>query len=254
MSVLNVERTTPSYKEGWLTTVFMLALCFSSPQIWAEDINFITLGAAPWASENENTGDIEGVFPLLMDELESRLGHEITIALTPFARIHRELASGRQDCTILVSTPELAAITEQGAFISHHAIGVIARRGIILNEYEDIIPLTISVLRGTKVSPKFDNDKRLKKEFDTNYVIGLRKLSHKRLDAIFGAIPTIRYLAEQEGLSDQLGGHFVLEDVPLLLQCSKKSSKLHLMRELNQTILDMHTDGTITAIKEKYYF
>lgn len=233
--------------------LFTLLAIFSSLS-FSKNLNFITLDVVPWASINPDTGEPEGVFPLVVSEFEKRLGHKIDITLTPFARIHRELESGRQDCTILVSNSDLERAAVQGELLSYHAIGVIARKGITLNDYDDLRPLTISVLRGSNVSPRFDNDSTLKKEFDTNYSIGLRKLSHKRLDAIFGAIPTIRFLASQEGFSDYLGEDLVLEDVPLLLQCSKKSANLDVMMDLNQVILDMHEDGTIDKIKEDYFF
>ncbi|MFT7560415.1 MAG: polar amino acid transport system substrate-binding protein [Flavobacteriales bacterium] len=233
--------------------VFFLSI-FIAQGVFAEDLNFITLEVSPWASINPETGEPEGVFPLVVREFEKRSGHKINITLTPFARIQRELESGRQDCTILVTNAELARVTEQGKLLSHHAIGVIARKGLVLSSYDDLNPLTISVLRGSNVSAKFDNDSSLKKEFDTNYSIGLRKLSHNRLDAIFGAIPTIRYLAAQEGYSDLLGDDLVLEDVPLLLQCSKRSPNLKLMPLFNQAISDMHKDGTIAKIKKDYYF
>lgn len=237
-----------------LYSIILFSCLIVIPCANAEKLKFITLQVAPWASVNSETNEPEGFFPLVVEELEKRLGHQIEITLTPFARVQRELETGRQDCTVLVTNDDLARVTEQGRLLSYHPIGVVARKGLKLETYDDLKPLTISVLRGSNISPKFDNDTTLNKEFDTNYSIGLRKLSHKRLDAIFGAIPTIRYLAKQEGYNDLLGESFVFENTPLLLQCSKLSPHLKLMPSLNKAIADMHEDGTIDRMKSRYQF
>ena len=104
------------------------------------------------------------------------------------------------------------------------------------------------------MTPEFEADDNLKKEFDTDYLIGLRKIEHGRLDAIAGAVPTIQYLANQEGNAQYLGDALVLADVPLVLQCSIHSTKLFMMPALNNAIEEMKKDGALEKIKRKYYF
>ena len=235
-------------------TFIVFAIALSSSVSAGETLKFITIDVAPWASNSPDGKSVQGVFPEVIDELEQRTGFEIVVTLTPFARIQRELESSRQDCTILASNSELQRITDQGEIVSTHAMGVIARKGIKLESREDLSKLTISVLRGSDIAADVNERLVLKKEFDTNYLIGLRKLSHMRLDAIFGALPTIRHLADQENLSKYLGDSLVLEEIPLLLQCSKKSSKLALMPALNKAIRQMHEDGTLDEIKKEFFF
>lgn len=232
----------------------IVLLWITSPAATAAQLRFITLDVAPWASVDANTGDVVGVFADVIKEIEQRTGHKVEMTLTPFARIDRELESGQQDCTILVPGDSRKKFTQQGELLSYHTIGVIARPGVNLETYEDLKPLTISVLRGAPMSPQFDADTSLLKEFDTDYLIGIRKIAHKRLDAIAGAVSTIRFLAKQQGMAEHLGQQLALTEVPLLLQCSKKSPNIAIMPELNDAIRALKQDGTLRTIEEHYHF
>jgi polar amino acid transport system substrate-binding protein len=220
----------------------------------AKDLKFITLEVAPWASFDPATKQPVGVFPDVVKELERRTGHKIAMALHPFARIDHELESGGQDCTIIVWNEQRTRFVVKGELVSTHIVGVVARKGVTLKTYDDLKPLTISVLRGLALDPKFDNDSTLKKYFDTDYMMGIRKIAHNRLDAIAGAIPTIAFLAKQEGMAGYLGDRLVLGEIPLVLQCSKKSPSLDIMPELDKAIRDMLEDGTMERIKAANYF
>jgi polar amino acid transport system substrate-binding protein len=239
------------FKSGNLLALILIACTQHS---YAAELKFITIDVAPWASVDAKTGASVGVFPEVVREIERRTGHTIEMQFTPFARVDRELQSGRQDCTILVSGDKRAGFVEEGALVSYHPIGVIARKGVTLKTYADLKPLTISVLRGAAMTPEFEADDSLRKEFDTDYLIGLRKIEHGRLDAIAGAVPTIRYLASQEGNLAHLGDEIILANVPLVLQCSRKSTHLPLMPALNNAIEDMKLDGVLDKIKAKFYF
>ncbi len=215
-------------------------------------LSFITIEAAPWASTRSDTGEQEGAFIEIIRALEKRLDRKINITITPFARIDRELASGDHDCTILIPRPDDLVV--KGIVVSYHPIGFIPRKGVSINRYEDIKPLRLSVIRGGTLTPEFDEDPDLYKEFDTDYLIGLRKVARARLDAIVGAIPTLQYLAEQEGLDSHLGEAFTVLEVPLIFQCAKNSNQLALMPQINQALESIKTDGTLERIRSQYYF
>lgn len=230
----------------WFGSVLIGAL-LAGPAA-ATELKFITIEAEPWASVDPATHKAVGYFPNLVHELERRTGYKITMTLSPYARIDHELESGLQDCTVVIITKERSRIAKVGEQVSSHPLGVIARKGVPLHSYADLKSLSISVLRGADILPKFDGDSSLKKEFDTDYVTGLLKISHKRVDAVAGSIPTIRFLAQQKGLADTLGDNLVLNDVPISLQCSNRSKHLADMPKLNQAIKAMRTDGTLDKL------
>jgi polar amino acid transport system substrate-binding protein len=215
----------------------------------ARDLGFVTIDAAPWASQDKASGKPVGVFPDVVRELERRTGFTIRQTLVPFARIDHELEAGHQDCTIIVWNDSRARIVTRGELVARHAVGVVGRKGLSLRSYDDLRGLKLSALRGAQLNSGFDNDPTILKEYDSDYLLGIRKVAMGRLDGVVGAIPTILFLARKEGLEDRLGDRLMLGEIPLNLQCAQRSPNLDLMPALNQAIRDMRADGTIDRIK-----
>ncbi|MBE8718115.1 substrate-binding periplasmic protein [Cellvibrio polysaccharolyticus] len=229
-----------------------VAASASVTQAAENTFSFISLDVAPWASKNPVTGENEGAFVEIVKEVERRLQKEVEITITPLARVERELQAGTRDCTILISLPDELVV--KGSVVATHGIGFIARKGVHIREYNDIKPLKLSVIRGGLVNDEFDNDENLHKEFDTDYLMGLRKVARGRLDAIVGAIPTLQYLAEQEGLSDSLEAPFPVLEVPLVFQCSRNSPNLDQMEAIDKILVSIKEDGTLEKIQKQYHF
>ncbi|WP_085373242.1 substrate-binding periplasmic protein [Magnetospirillum sp. ME-1] len=227
-----------------------LALCmFLGGTAAAEPVRFVTIDTAPWASVEPKSGKAEGVFPDIVAELVRRTGLDILVELQPFARIPRELETSRQDCTILVWNEQWAPFMVQGEVVSNHPVGVIARKGLRLRSYENLRGLSVSVLRGLPLGPRFDGDESVHRQYDTDYLQGLNKLAHGRVDAVAGALPTIAYLAEQNGLDRHLGDRLELSQMLLRFQCAKGSPRLDVMPAIDAAIRAMLADGTIERIK-----
>lgn len=226
----------------------------ASSAAMARDLKFITIDVAPWASADPKTGKPWGVFPAVVDEIARRTGAKITYTLHPFSRIDRELETGGQDCTIIVWTDDRARIVEKGELVSNHPMGVIARKGVAINSYDDLRDHTISVLRGLSIDSRFDADQNIRRDYDDDYAMGLRKIAHGRVDGVAGAIPTISFLAKQLKLEDNLGNALQLSTIPLVLQCAKKSPNIDFMPNLNQAIRDMRDDGTLKRILDDNFF
>jgi polar amino acid transport system substrate-binding protein len=228
---------------GFFFLIFPVS-CFS------ESLKFISLEVAPWSYSSEKNERYKGVFPDVVKEIERRTGHHIEITMTSFSfeRIDRELKLGRQDCAIVIEDEVRNEYVILGETLFEHSMGVIARRGLILHEYSDLYGYVISTNKKITISDKFVADKKIKKVFDVDYRIGLRKIKHGRIDAVAGAIPTIEYLANQEGMSDLLGDPLILKMQPVSLQCSKNSKKIRFMDSINQAIKSMKKDGTLSKI------
>lgn len=216
------------------------------------ELSFITIDVAPWAYRDAQTGEALGAFVDIVRALELKTGYRIAKTLTPFARVDRELETGDHDCTILV--PRSEKIVQHGSLITDHDIGVVSRADNPITNYGDLKGQRISLLRGSSISEEFDEDDAFSREYDTDYLIALRKLDRKRVDGIAGAIPTILHLAEESGLSDSIAPPLKLTDIPLTFQCSLNSPHLALMPELNAAIEALRASGELEAIVEKYHF
>ena len=246
---------TLGIRERFAALVALMVALFGGPAASATELRLVTIDVAPWASTDAVSGKPVGVFPEVVAEIERRTGYTIAISLQPFVRIPRELEAGHEDCSILVWSDGWAPFMVKGELVSTHVFGVIARKGIKLARFDDLIGMKVSVLRGLSLGDRFDDDQRIQREFDTDYITGLRKMTHNRLDAVAGALPTIRYLARQQGMSAALGAELVLSEVELPFQCAKGSAHLDAMPAVNQAIRDMRADGTIDRIKRDYdYF
>jgi polar amino acid transport system substrate-binding protein len=227
-------------------------LSLSAVAATAADLRFISIDAAPWGWIDAGGGP-RGVFPALVAELEARTGHRIDVAIRAFPRIDRDLESGDRDCTVVLWNEKRARIVEKGEDVLVFPFGVIARRGLRLERYEDLHGLVISVTRDLTVDPRFDADPALGKEFDKDYRAGLEKMARGRVDAIAGVIPTIRYIARRNGLGDQIGQALQLRTVPIALQCARGSAHVGRMGELGAAIRAMRADGTVERIMAEHY-
>ncbi|CAA7624573.1 ABC transporter substrate-binding protein [Magnetospirillum sp. UT-4] len=227
------------------TVVLLLLAAVTASGARAETVRLLTIDAAPWASLDA-AGRPAGALPAIAAELSARTGHTVTIDLMSLARMEREL--GEYDCTIILWSERRAALVERGEDVYPMPFGVIARKGVTLDSYDDLLPLVISVVRSLAIDPRFDADPALHKDFDTDYLQGLRKIAHRRLDAVAGAIPTIRYQALKAGLADEMGQHLTLRTVPLTLQWVRTSPRLGLLPEFNRAIQAMRADGTLDRI------
>ena len=236
-------------------TLIAAAAALTTSAVAAErSLKFITIDVAPWASLDKKTGKPWGVFPAVVEEIARRADVKISYTLHPFSRIDRELETGGQDCTIIVWSDERARIVKRGELVSDHPMGVIARKGVSLKKYDDLNGLTVSVLRGLAVDPRFDADQTVRRDYDDDYAQGLRKIAHGRLDAIAGAIPTIQFVARQDGLDKHLGDVLAINTMPLVLQCARKSPNIDFMPKLDQAIRDMRDDGTLKRILDENFF
>ncbi|MGE5545541.1 MAG: substrate-binding periplasmic protein [Solirubrobacterales bacterium] len=241
------------FRAKWaaLVVAFLLA---SGPAARAADLRFISVDAPPWGGY-DTAGEPTGAFPDIVREIEHRTGHHVAVSLQSLARIERDLETGEQDCTILLWNEARARYVDRGDDVYMMTFGVIAAAGIPLRKYEDLHRLTVSVVRNLSIDPRFDQDAAVRKDFDKDYEIGVKKIAHRRLDGIAGAIPTILWIAKQSGLSDRLGDRLVLTRIPLALQCSKRSPQIGRIGEINAAIQAIRADGTLGRILNEHgYF
>jgi polar amino acid transport system substrate-binding protein len=239
-----------NFFDGLFRMMSLILILSYSVHTHSEELKFITLNVAPWAYFNKNKSKLLGVFPDLVHEIEKRTGNNIHVSLTFFAfdRINRELELGRQDCTMVIREKKRDQFVILGESVVELSMGVVAKKGINLDEYKDLYGLRISVLKILSEKGKFMDDNQLTKVFDTDYEAGLRKMQHRRLEAIAGPIGKIQYLARKNGFDDLLGAPLVLKQEPIHLQCSKKSKNLKHLDKLNQAIKSIKSDGTLAKI------
>jgi polar amino acid transport system substrate-binding protein len=233
-----------------LWAVFGLMMLLAAP-VPAAEVRFVTVDAAPWASYDAE-GRPVGAFPEIIAELIRRSGHRMPMLLQTFARIERDLEMGAQDCTILLWSEKRAHLVEMGEVVYPMPFGIIARKGVVLKRYEDLLPLTVSMVRGVAFDPRFEADTRIRRDQDKDYRQSLQKLLHGRVEAVSGALPTILYQAREAGMTDSIGDILELARLPLALQCGKVSPALAEMGEMSRILRNMVADGSLPAILARH--
>ena len=214
--------------------LFFIFIYAHSFYLYAEEVKFITIEVAPWAFQKD--GEVAGIFSDILNEVEVLSGYRTKRSLTSFgfSRVYKELESGRADCMIAILNEKKSGDYFLGAKLFDHSMGVFLHSSLHLSVYEDLLGLTLSTHKEILFSEGFHKDKRIKKEFDSSYEIGIKKVSKKRVDGMVGAVSTIKYLASNMGLSDALGEPMVLVKEPVHLLCSNKSKKAKVVDDVNE--------------------
>jgi polar amino acid transport system substrate-binding protein len=232
---------------GW----FFGAVAMAALPASAAEIRFVSIDAAPWAFYDAHDRPA-GAFAEIVAELGRRSGHTLPIALQSFARIERDLELGAQDCTIILWMDSRARLVEMGEAIYSMPFGIVARKGVPLTRYDDLLPLRVSMVKGVAFDKRFEADDRITRDLDKDYGQSLQKLAHGRVDAVSGAIPTILHQIRRAEMDDQIGDILELSRIPLALQCSKTSPQLPHMAGLGAVIRAMKDDGTVSVILARH--
>lgn len=234
-----------------LLAFVVLLFSLRTAPLLAADLLFASIEAPPWAGLDEQERPV-GAFADIVEELRRRTGHRIAISLYSLARLEREMEGGSSDCSIFLWSDRRERYVQRGEPVYGMTFGVIARPGVRLQSYDDLLPLSVSIIRNLRIDPRFDGDSRLHLEFDKDYLAGLQRLERRRVDAIAGALPTIAAQARDAGLDHVLGSRLVLSEIPLTLQCSLQSRQLGAMPDLDAALRAMRQDGTLPRLLAVY--
>lgn len=231
-------------------------LFFASFATAAEEKAFIRFATAELAPYGFRDGaQSQGYWYDLANQLASEAKLDHSNVLLPFARLFRSMDQKETDCTFLAGTENtrkhFRLIESTGSSLTG---GVLARKGIILDDYEDLIGLRIGISLGIKIVPKFDNDQRLTKVSVTNYQHATAMLSRGRIDATAGAIESLLYNMRKLGGDGaaQIGSAFALSSFPIYLSCRKTWHNAAVEKELKEALIRMRDTGQITKIVESY--
>lgn len=206
---------------------------------------------APWGFPRARSlGGVEevGVIFDFIKEFERRSPHKVLRRLLPYARVEVELEHGGCDFALMAWSDKRARYANKGAVLVPLEFGVIAVKGQRLRQYEDLKALSISVARGLKVAPRFDEDESLAKAFDRDNLTGVKKAAMRRTSAVAGSLSTLRWLISELGVEEQFGDTLVLQINDFAAAYSKRSAHPELESAVNGVFNAMVADGTAGKI------
>ncbi len=182
-------------------------------------------------------GEISGYLFKIAKSILKEAGYPQNVGMVPIKRMISEVSSGAADCTIAASSPFARKTFTQIEPIGHTLdVGVIPRKGVNLRTYEDLAGLRIGVPAGMSIGDPFDSDTTLTKVATPDYEKSALMLTHGRIDAIMGAIDSIRFSAFSKAriVHNIFGEPLITQSYPEMLMCNK----------------DLPDDGYVLALKE----
>lgn len=236
---------------SWLLIVVIILPIKSFPK-GEDEIVMLTMNLIPYGfynTQGEATGVLFDVMNQIIDQSKIGKSHH----LVPINRKLSLLAEKRKICALGANTSDIVAkniIIEPINYLV--TAGVISRSPKNLNNYESLKQLVIAVPQGVYFDEKFAHDPSLNKVDTLRYLSAVKNFQLGYVDAIAGAIETIKYVAEVEGVSEKAFSEpFVFQRYNIVLYCTPYVSE-DLRKKLRTVVKSLNKAGVIANIIQKY--
>ncbi len=191
-------------------------------------------------------------------ELEKRLGITLQPRVCPFKRCLLELESGALDLFSGFTKNDEREKYLAYSTPSYSTVSVVfyVRKGEsdILKSYDDLYKLRVGHVFESHYFDPFNTDTAIQKVDVAMEQRLLPMLSSNRIDTYVGTDPNASYEVLTKGFKSKLekATYSPNVEVPLYFAVSRKSKHLALLSKIGQAIQDMHDDGTMARIHDKY--
>ncbi|MCV2367897.1 transporter substrate-binding domain-containing protein [Paucibacter oligotrophus] len=191
----------------------------------------------------------------LLNEFERRSGHSTVRTLTPYARVERNLQLGEVDFSLMAWGEARASYANRGTAFVPLEFGVMARKGVSLKSYADLLKVVVAAPRGLKVDPRFDVDPDVRKELLLDYTQAIRMtIAERDAKAVAGSLSSLNHIIHKLGLEAEFGDVLVLNTTYLTVAFSKKSPLSSAEAQVNAVFKAIVDDGTAKKIYERWMF
>lgn len=204
-------------------------------------------------------GRYSGVDVELMQQICQRLSLQLVIRPMPLARAQEMMKYGQVDVmTGILRTPEREAFIDyiEPPYLMRNdkVFYMRADSSLVLDRYEELIPLHIGVKRGAHYDPRFDLDTALRKSEVTTTEQSFRKLQQHRIDTL------ITTEIEGDYLIKSYGWEGTFRKAPLRFSSltgvyigfSKASPHHDLIPEISHELAHMVANGDIDRLMTSY--
>lgn len=206
-------------------------------------------------------GTVEGVDVELLREMARRLKVKIKIVEVPWVRCLVDMEKGSAD--ILSAALKRAEREKYMYYLeppyieySTKCFYVKKGSGIVIKKYADIYKYKVGMTRGSAYFPQFDDDERVNKVVvaDTNQLIKMLLAEH--IDVFIGTEEVIEYFIltnknYDRSLFKKAAFEYKLK-TPFYFTVSRKSPFMRRVPEMEKILRDLHKEGFIQRVKDKY--
>jgi len=234
-----------------LTTAYLPSKAYSDNQ---SPLKVVTLPLPPWGFQNE-VGQSNGICYEWANAIAERMGRKVDNRIVPMARLFKSIEYGQADFSIMLRTPysEKFSIPIANVGVPFRTI-VWPRKGIEINNYNDLKKVRISMARGLKVGGQFAKQKNLRIMPSMDYAHSMQMFRAGRVDAIIGTQQSLSYNAIKTGLvpTQEFDTPFVLANLEGWVQASQEFAAREGLDELKAATKSLIADGTFERIYRKY--
>ncbi|MDT8446195.1 MAG: transporter substrate-binding domain-containing protein [bacterium] len=231
-----------------LSRLFLPLLCLIvfSPQAKAQAPVADILEAAPWGfytPRPDGSRQLSGLWAPVVKQLQDRTGITIQTRLSPYARVLRNLATGRADLTVLIRSKRLDGAVVYAGKCFDLATVVVAKPGLAIDDLKHLEGKKVGVLRGLPYPKEFDQNPQIEKIEVRSYEVMVQMFLADRLDYIAGPNISLAHHLNQQSSRIRTGKPLILERAEVWLQISAKSPLRAQAPLFEKAVNDMRQEG-----------
>jgi len=237
-------------KERCFSISVFIASVLLATTAFAADLKIVTVDLPPYGYTMDNA-------PAgLTFEIGNALAREA--GLNPVNRIARlqrgveEIANGRADLVIMLSTPKVKEVAIALGQVMPMETVVMGHSGVPLGAPEDLIGKTVASVRDARYDNRISDNSGVTLYPCKNYLHGLKMVAGKRVDAIIGPRLGLLHSIRDNGLSRQdFGEPLILRKTFATVFLSRKAPAEYWDR-LRQALRQIKVNGTADELIGKY--
>jgi len=217
-----------------------------------DSIKVMVMSQTPYGFITKD-GQKTGVLYDILNQIikTSRIGKSISIV--PTKRLVAIMKETQKVCTIFANSPDVSEFDYIEAIGFELTAGILPAKGIKLDNYSSLKNKVIAVPLGIIFDKKFHTDDTLIKVRPPHYINAIKMLKKGRVDAVAGALLTLRYIAKKEGMSPMFFDKPLLfgqANVYLVCTTNLNSST---REKLKKAVITLKSNGTIQRILTQYF-
>lgn len=218
-----------------------------------DNVSIVTMEQVPYGFKADNEKTV-GVFYDILNNIMIASDIDQENRLLPLNRLFTNMSTRQDMCSLIADTPEvvdkLDLVEPIGLPLN---LGVLPKKGVILEHYTNLKGLTIAVPLGVYFDEHFNNDPTLSIVSPRNYTNAIKLLKNGQIDAIAGAILALKFIGIKEGMvATDFGSPLILSRNEVQLVCSHGLSK-KTRQKLKDTVIELKSNGTIQDTLDVYF-
>jgi len=214
-------------------------------------IKMLIMHQIPYGFKDENNEKTGVLYDILYQIIKTSNMNK-SINIVPPKRLVAMMQDNKV-CTIVANTPDIKIFDLIEPVGFKLTAGILPAIGITLDSYSSLKNKVIAVPLGIIFDKKFHMDTTLTKVRPPHYINAIKMLKKGRVDAVAGALLTLKYIAKKQGMNlTSFNRPLILAQTELYLVCTTDIEKDNRKR-LKNAVIELKLNETIKKIFIKYF-